>query len=42
MINPKLKKGDRVILLDMPGESSVPDGTHGTVYSVDNVFGDTQ
>ena len=42
MINPELKKGDRVVLLDMPGESSVPDGTHGTVYSVDKVFGDVQ
>ena len=42
MINPELKKGDRVVLLDMPGESSVPDGAHGTVYSVDKVFGDVQ
>ena len=42
MINPELKKGDRIILLHMSGESSVPDGTHGTVYSVDNVFGDVQ
>jgi hypothetical protein len=42
MINPELKKGDRIILLHMSGESSVPDGTHGTVYSVDKVFGDIQ
>jgi hypothetical protein len=42
MINPELKKGDRIILLHMSGESSVPDGTHGTVYSVDKVFGDVQ
>jgi hypothetical protein len=42
MINPELKKGDRVVLLHMSGESSVPDGTHGTVYSVDKVFGDVQ
>jgi hypothetical protein len=42
MINPELKKGDRVVLLDMSGESSVPDGTYGTVYSVDKVFGDVQ
>jgi hypothetical protein len=42
MINPELKKGDRVVLLDMSGESSVPDGTHGTVYSVDRVYGDVQ
>ena len=31
MINPELKKGDRIILLHMSEESSVPDGTHGTV-----------
>jgi len=42
MINPELKKGDRIVLLQMSGESSVPDGTHGTVYSVDKVFGDVQ
>ena len=42
MINPELKNGDRIILLHMSGESSVPDGTHGTVYSVDKVFGDIQ
>jgi hypothetical protein len=42
MINPELKKGDRIILLHMSGESSVPDGTHGTVYSVDKIFGDIQ
>ena len=42
MINPKLKKGDRIILLHMSEENSVPDGTHGTVYSVDKVFGDVQ
>ena len=42
MINPELKKGDRIVLLQMSGESSVPDGTHGTVYSVDKVFGDIQ
>jgi hypothetical protein len=42
MINPELKKGDRIILLHMSGESSVPDGTHGTVYSVDKIFGDVQ
>lgn len=42
MINPELKKGDRIVLLQMSGESSVPDGTHGTVYSVDKVFDDVQ
>jgi hypothetical protein len=42
MVNPELKKGDRIILLHMSYESSVPDGTHGTVTSVDKVFGDIQ
>lgn len=42
MINPELKKGDRIILLHMSAETAVPDGTHGTVYSVDKVFGDIQ
>ena len=42
MINPELKKGDRIILLHMSEENSVPDGTLGTVYSVDKVFGDIQ
>jgi hypothetical protein len=42
MINPKLKKGDRIILLHMSDESSVPDGTHGTVTSVSKVYGDVQ
>lgn len=42
MINPELKKGDRIILLHMSEENSVPDGTLGTVYSVDKVFGDVQ
>jgi hypothetical protein len=31
MINPKLKAGDRVVLLHMDGESNVPPGTWGTV-----------
>jgi hypothetical protein len=42
MINPELKKGDRIILLHMSEENSVPDGTLGTVYSVDKIFGDIQ
>ena len=42
MINPELKKGDRIILLHMSAESSVPDGTFGTVTSVDRPFGDVQ
>lgn len=41
MLNPKLKKGDRVRLLYMSGETIKP-GTWGTVKSVSNVFGDDQ
>jgi hypothetical protein len=42
MINPKLNKGDRVVLLHMDGEMSVPPGTLGTVKSHTVVFGDDQ
>lgn len=42
MINPKLKNGDRVILLHMEGETSIPPGTLGTVMSHSVVFGDDQ
>ena len=43
MLNPKLKKGDRVICLQMEDEfSSVPPGTTGTVERVSEVFGITQ
>jgi hypothetical protein len=42
MLNPSLKKGDRVILLHMDGETSVPPGTMGTVLSHSRVFGDDQ
>lgn len=42
MINPKLKKGDRVVLLHMDGEMSIPPGTLGTVKSHSVVFGDDQ
>jgi hypothetical protein len=41
-MNPKLKKGDRVLLLYMSGESGMFPGEGGTVTSVDNVFGDIQ
>jgi hypothetical protein len=41
-MNPKLKVGDRVCLLYMPGEISMSAGECGTVKSVDNVFGDIQ
>lgn len=42
MINPKLNKGDRIVLLHMDGEMSVPPGTLGTVKSHTIVFGDDQ
>lgn len=42
MINPKLKKGDRVFLIHMDGEFSVPPGTLGTVKTHSIVFGDDQ
>lgn len=41
-MNPKLEKGDRVLLLYMQGESGMFPGECGTVTSVDNVFGDIQ
>lgn len=41
MINPKLKIGDRVVLLHMDGES-IPVGTKGTVGGESKVFGDVQ
>jgi len=40
MANPKLKRGDTVILLYMDGET-LPPGTWGTVKSVYTVFGST-
>ena len=42
MLNPPLKKGDRVILLHMDGETSVAPGTMGTVRAHSRVFGDDQ
>jgi hypothetical protein len=42
MINPKLKTGDRVILLHMGGESGVPPGTWGTVKRGYQLFGTDQ
>jgi hypothetical protein len=33
-LNPKLKKGDRVICYYMDGETSVPPGTKGTVTNI--------
>ena len=33
-LNPELKKGDKIILYHMEGETSIPPGTHGTVVSI--------
>jgi hypothetical protein len=42
MINPKLKPGERVILLHMDGETSVLPGTWGTVIKAYELFGSDQ
>lgn len=42
MINPKLKPGERVILLHMDGETSVLPGTWGTVIRAYELFGSDQ
>jgi hypothetical protein len=42
MINPKLKPGERVILLHMDGETSVLPGTWGTVKRAYELFGTDQ
>tara|TARA_R110000868_G_scaffold4387_1_gene27605 strand:+ start:909 stop:1487 length:579 start_codon:yes stop_codon:yes gene_type:complete len=42
MINPKLKPGERVILLHMDGETSVFPGTWGTVIKAYELFGSDQ
>jgi hypothetical protein len=43
MINPELKRGDRVVVLHMNDEfSPVPVGTAGTVTSKNTIFGDDQ
>ena len=42
MINPKLKPGERVVLLHMGGETSVLPGTWGTVKKVYELFGTDQ
>jgi hypothetical protein len=41
MINPKLKIGDRVVLLDMENEDNMTPGTWGTVTRISHVFGTT-
>jgi hypothetical protein len=42
MINPKLKPGDRVVLLHMGGETAVLPGTWGTVKKSYELFGTDQ
>jgi hypothetical protein len=42
MINPVLEKGDRVILIHMPGETSVKPLMGGVVTHVSVVYGDKQ
>lgn len=39
MINPELKPGDRVVILDMEDKTGVPPGTKGTVISKQEIFG---
>ena len=42
MINPKLEKGDRVVLLNMEGESDMDFGLKGQVLSISTHFGSSQ
>lgn len=42
MLNPKLKPGDRIVLLQMDDEFGVPPGTAGEVTNVVNIFNETQ
>jgi len=42
MINPELKKGDRVVLIKMGGETTVTSGDKGTVVGMVNMFDDIQ
>jgi len=42
MINPKLKPGERVVLLHMDGETSILPGTWGTVIKAYELFGTDQ
>lgn len=42
MLNPKLKQGDRVIILQMNDEYGIPSGTAGTVSRVQEIFGEEQ
>lgn len=42
MLNPKLKQGDRVVILQMNDEYGIPSGTAGTVSRVQEIFGEEQ
>ena len=42
MLNPKLKQGDRVVILQMNDEYGIPLGTAGTVLRVQEIFGEEQ
>lgn len=42
MLNPKLKQGDRVVILQMNDEYGISSGTAGTVSQVQEIFGEEQ
>ena len=42
MINPELKEGDKVVLLNMDGETSIGYGEKGEVLRISIVFGHKQ
>jgi len=42
MLNPELKKGDRIVLLQMKDEDTIPPGTKGTVKKDYELFGEMQ
>lgn len=42
MLNPKLKQGDRVVILQMNDDHGIPSGTAGTVSRVLEIFGEDQ
>jgi hypothetical protein len=42
LLNPELNINDRVVIMDMSGESGIRPGLGGTVKRITNVFGSTQ
>jgi hypothetical protein len=42
LLNPELNVGDRVVVMDMSGESGIKPGLGGTVKRITNVFGTAQ